>query len=767
MRSYGGLTDHDFELLVADLFSTEEGVRYEVFARGPDLGVDLRRRDRTGLLHIVQCKHYLKSALPQLRSAAKAEAKKLAGLKPAPGSYRFVTSRSLTAANKRGLMKDLAPFIGAEEDIWGEDDLELLLARHPEVERRHIKLWLPSSAQLQAFVHSAIHSRSRALVEEVNEDLPLWVPSDAFHEARSMLREQRVCVIAGVPGIGKTTLARMLVADAMSDGYEPMHVSGDVDDAWKMFSPKSKQIFYYDDFLGRTALSAQLGKNEEDRLLQFIRKISNSKTAMFVLTTREYILQQAKQLYEHLGREHSQEHRFLLELKHYSRLHRARIFYNHAFISEQLSKAARVGLLERKGYAAIIDHPMYNPRQIEWITGMSGHQLSARDNQDYVAFAVSALNNPELLWRHAFESHLNDAQRALLMTLVTMPDRAEVEDLKCAFGAHCKASGIAAPGKTFDRALQVLDNSFVETAHDEGHIFITASNPGIEDFLVGYLRASEDGSVRVLQGAVFFEQVQKLARVMKIRLATSANVAGVFLDAAERCFPAASCSWWEVYFGRDAVKPTTTRRRQVLEERAELASAVVRWAGPFSQGLLMDRAEALSILGRDAVVRQWQRGDGDKHAALRFLRQMRDEGGVPSGVLVAAKALFTHDLSYPYAFSLLADFRSDWGSAFDAAEWFLLGAAFEEVTGKLLSDPYDLGSVDDVDEIERYAKQMDATVDSELLGEARSIVEERVAEATQRAFEQSGDSGSIGREKLNEENTNSEIDALFARLADQ
>ena len=44
---------------------------------------------------------------------------------------------------------------------------------------------------------------------------------------------------------------------------------------------------------------------------------------------------------------------------------------------------ARVALLKGCAYEQIIDHPAYNPRQIEWITGLSGHRLTAADNSDY------------------------------------------------------------------------------------------------------------------------------------------------------------------------------------------------------------------------------------------------------------------------------------------------------------------------------------------------------------------------------------------------
>ena len=350
VHSYEALSDHDFELLIGDLFGAVEAVRYEAFARGADLGEDLRHEREDGSSDVLQCKHYLNSSLSQLRAAARAEARKLAISKHPPAAYRFVTSRRLTAANKRALKTDLAPFIRRQSDIWAKDDIDMALGRHPEVEKRHIKLWLPSSPRLTAIVNAGPQARSRALVEEILYALPRWVPSRAFVEARDILKREHVCIIAGAPGIGKTTLAKMLLAQAIDDGYEAIQISADVEEAWKVLDPGLRQAFYYDDFLGRAALIDRLGKNEEDRLLALMRRIALGRTSLFILTTREYILRQAYQLYEQLSLEGSAQRRFLLQLQHYSRLDRARIFYNHATCSGQLSlearRAGRVNLRE-------------------------------------------------------------------------------------------------------------------------------------------------------------------------------------------------------------------------------------------------------------------------------------------------------------------------------------------------------------------------------------------------------------------------------------
>lgn len=96
------LSDHDFELLIADLFSAEDKVSYEVLARGADQGIDLRWLTAKGP-DVIQCKHMLGSTFSQLTSSAKSEAKKLAKLSPQPVRYRFVTTQTLTAGNKKTL----------------------------------------------------------------------------------------------------------------------------------------------------------------------------------------------------------------------------------------------------------------------------------------------------------------------------------------------------------------------------------------------------------------------------------------------------------------------------------------------------------------------------------------------------------------------------------------------------------------------------------------------------------------------------------------
>lgn len=62
-----------------------------------------------------------------------------------------------------------------------------------------------------------------------------------------------------MPGIGKSTLAEMLIYAHLAKGYEPVVIQADIAEGRKLYRSDRKQIFYFDDFLGQTYLGEPTG----------------------------------------------------------------------------------------------------------------------------------------------------------------------------------------------------------------------------------------------------------------------------------------------------------------------------------------------------------------------------------------------------------------------------------------------------------------------------------------------------------------------------
>jgi hypothetical protein len=224
---------------------------------------------------IIQCKHYAKSTFATLLAHLKFKEKpKLDKL--VPTRYLVVTSLGLTPANKTEIASSLKPYVITENDIVGANDLEGLLSRHPAIERNHFKLWLTSTNVIERVLHNAEVCQTEFEVERIRTKLPLFVKSAAFPKAMILLDDNRLVVVSGPPGIGKTTLAEMLLYTYLERGFEPVVIQGEISEGKTFFRPDAKRIFYYDDFLGQIYLGDQsdyLGKNQDAALSDFMEMV--------------------------------------------------------------------------------------------------------------------------------------------------------------------------------------------------------------------------------------------------------------------------------------------------------------------------------------------------------------------------------------------------------------------------------------------------------------------------------------------------------------
>jgi hypothetical protein len=506
------LSSQDFEELTRDLLQAEWRVALEAFKSGRDSGIDLRYAHINGGKTIVQCKHYAVSGFGKLFAHLRdCERPKIEQLSPA--RYVVVTSVELTPGNKDQIVCALRPFVVSASDIFGAADLEGLLSKHPHIERANFKLWLTSTSVIERVLHNAEVCQTEFELERIGRKLPLFVQSDAFSHAMQLLDHARVVVISGVPGIGKTTLAEMLLYAHLEQGYEPVVIQAEIAEGKRFFKANTRQIFYYDDFLGQIFLgdrSEYLGRNQDMAIVDFMELVSRSPDARFVLTTREHILQSALQISERLARSRVMEHRCVLELGDYSYAHKARILYNHLYFSD-LPQAYKDAVLEDDFFLKIIDHQHFNPRLIEWLsTNVRKHQIGANEYRRYIS---KLLQSPNDIWTHAFRNQISNAARHLLLGFYTLGDWTNVVDLEPVFTSlyrfrATKYNWSIAP-EDFHNALQELDGAFLSYRSERARYL----NPSIGEFVASLVAGKRDTAEDLLVSAIRFKQIAKLWRL--------------------------------------------------------------------------------------------------------------------------------------------------------------------------------------------------------------------------------------------------------------
>lgn len=504
MNNYDFLTlsPNEFENLTRDLLQKKLGVFIETFTTGKDGGIDLRcAKDKTKKI-IIQAKRY--DRLSNLISNLKKEVKKVNDLKP--DRYIISTTVGLSPDNKTDILNLFKPHILTTEDILGKDDLNNLILTNKDIELKYYKLWLFSTNILEKVLHSKIYNQSAFELEEIREQVRLYVQNDSFNIGVKILKEHKYVIISGIPGIGKTTLARVLTLYLLSNDFDEfVYLNDSIDDGYEYYQEGKKQIFFFDDFLGKNFFEGKLQPNEDNKLVKFIEKIKKSPDKLLILATREYILNQAKLAFEAFRINNIEIAKCILDLDSYTNVIKAQILYNHLFFAD-VPQGHLEDLIEPIKHLKIVKHPNYNPRVIE--TLINRKIWESCEASEFSNAIKSYFDNPESVWLYAYENSLNKFSQYTLLVLLTMGTPVKIEHLEEALISFLKINQykfqIPFDSILFSRSLKELENTFIKTQKDSYNtIAVQYQNPSIQDFLVNYLRDKKDLILSLIESAIY------------------------------------------------------------------------------------------------------------------------------------------------------------------------------------------------------------------------------------------------------------------------
>ena len=496
MKSYdfnNSFSPGEFQDFARDIVQIKENIFLESFAEGRDMGLDGRSVANDGYTIIFQAKR-LKNGDSKILTVVHEEKRKMDKLREMGkrvDRYILAVSDDLRQDTKEKVYQIMSPYIINPDDILMKSDFNNLLGqkKYREVEDKYYQLWIPSTNVLRKkmfeVANSALVHQSVIHYEMAVKKKDIFVETAAFREASLHLKKNRVIIISGEPGVGKTTLAEQLSLYYFAKYHFRAFVFvSSVTDLYAALEIEGKKVILYDDFWGSSGFDRFGSGKKAGELVTFIDYVRTNKDCLLVMTTREYIMEQGLEQNEKLRRM-VEEYKLECRIKQYSDTDRLKIYYGHLKNSRLTWEQTRK---LQSNYSKVIHSPNYNPRVIELFTKSITPDISP---DECVEKLDKYIECPRDFWKKIFHDLSQEAKMLYVLTLV-FPMPVEIEFLEKSYTELIKTQENAFERKGFSDAVIELEKTVLRTdlckENNAGQMTVTYQNPSAKDFLLTLLK---------------------------------------------------------------------------------------------------------------------------------------------------------------------------------------------------------------------------------------------------------------------------------------